>query len=419
VSDTTRALRIIVGLTGGIAAYKTIQVVRSLTLNGHDVQVVATEAALRFVGATTLEALSGHPVYQDLFDGAAEVRHIALADWCDEIIVAPASATTLAKFAAGIADDLLTAVVLATSAPVLIAPAMHTGMWRNPATRQNVEVLRARGMRFIGPAEGKLTSGDTGVGRLSDPEEIVAAALRIVAGLPAEDAQPLGLPLRGKKIVVTAGGTREPLDPVRFLGNRSTGRQGVAIAAEACRRGAETTLIAAHLEVPVPSGIDRVDVSSARQMQQALETVIDDADAVIMCAAVADFRPAEPSQRKIKKDGVGEEPRLALVRNPDILAEIGAQRSGSLVLVGFAAETESDEDRLIALGRAKLAAKRCDHLVVNAVGWDRGFGSDGSTAFLLSAAEDRVTDISGPKAQIAAAILDAVAFSLEGAPEPE
>ncbi|HEU0257178.1 MAG TPA: bifunctional phosphopantothenoylcysteine decarboxylase/phosphopantothenate--cysteine ligase CoaBC [Microbacteriaceae bacterium] len=402
---------ILVGITGGIAAYKSVQLVRTLCLAGCDVRVVMTEAATRFVGRATFEAISGNPVYEGLYEGVAEVRHIALALWCDEIVIAPATADTLARLAAGRADDLLTATALAGTSPVVVAPAMHTGMWENPATQANLATLRRRGVHVVGPEEGRLTSGDVGVGRMSDPEAIAAAARALRVGGRAGRSGPLA----GKRVVITAGGTREPLDPVRFLGNRSTGRQGVLLAEEAARRGADVTLIAAHLEVAVPAGVRRVDVSTALDMRQSLRDTLERADVVVMCAAVADFRPAASAVTKIKKDSFDEKAGLRLVRNPDILAEVGALAERSFVLVGFAAETEPDRTGLVARGRAKLAAKRCDFLVVNAVGWRSGFGAGEATAFLLSAADDIVTDISGPKARVAEGVLDAVASRLGGA----
>jgi phosphopantothenoylcysteine decarboxylase / phosphopantothenate---cysteine ligase len=407
-------MRVVVGITGGIAAYKAVGVVRALVLAGHDVHVVPTAAALRFVGKPTLEAISRNPVEADLYEGVAEVRHVALGQQADLIVIAPATANTLAKLAAGLADDLLGTTVLASAAPLVVAPAMHTEMWTNAATQANVRVLESRGVVVVGPASGQLTGTDAGAGRMSEPADIVEAALdAAVAANPELDrSEPAPVPqgLAGRTVVISAGGTREPLDPVRFLGNASTGSQGVALAAEARDRGAEVVLLAAHLEVPVPDGVRVVPVTTTESLFDAARREAADADVVIMAAAVADYRPAAVAPAKLKKDELGDTLRVDLVRNPDVLAALAAERPGpDQVVVGFAAETEGDRDRLLALGRAKIARKGADLLVLNEVGFGRGFGS-GDTAVIVIDREGRVVaEASGPKSSVAAAILDAVA----------
>lgn len=392
----THPLRIVVGVAGGIAAYKAVGVVRELVLRGHEVHVVATEAALRFVGRPTLEAISRHPVETELFDGVAEVRHVALGQAADLVIVAPATANTLAKLAAGLADDLLGTTILASTAPLVVAPAMHTEMWLNPATRANVATLEARGVRVVGPASGQLTGADSGQGRMAEPAEIVDAAL---AALRPRD-------LSGRRIVVTAGGTREPLDPVRFLGNRSSGRQGVAIAEAARDRGAEVVLIAAHLEVAAPAGVELRETGTAEQLRDAVLEVAASADLVVMAAAVADYRPDTVADAKIKKEAHGDTLELRLVRNPDILSELAAAAHPGQTVIGFAAETEPDDEALLELGRAKIARKGCDYLVLNRVGWSEGFATEGNTIVVVSRAGDIVTRASGSKREVADAILD-------------
>ncbi|MEL4318506.1 bifunctional phosphopantothenoylcysteine decarboxylase/phosphopantothenate--cysteine ligase CoaBC [Leifsonia sp. YIM 134122] len=404
------ALNVVVGITGGIAAYKAVNVVRSLVLAGHDVHVVATDAALRFVGRPTLEAISRNPVHSELYEGVAEVRHVAIGQAADLIVIAPATANTIAKLAAGIADDLLGNTVLASTAPLVIAPAMHTEMWQNPATVANIATLRSRGVSVVGPAVGQLTGRDSGPGRLEEPETIVVAALAV----QAEHAARLAASgdLSGRRVVVTAGGTREPLDPVRFLGNRSSGRQGVAIAAAARARGAEVTLIAAHLEVAPPEGVTLVEASTARELQHAVTDAAADADILVMAAAVADYRPAVVVDSKIKKEAQGDTLELSLVKNPDILAELGASRRAGeypgLRLVGFAAETEPDQAALLEMGRAKIARKGADLLVVNRVGWTQGFATDGNSVVVLDGAGDIVSEAAGSKMSVADRILDAI-----------
>ncbi|MCD5347043.1 bifunctional phosphopantothenoylcysteine decarboxylase/phosphopantothenate--cysteine ligase CoaBC [Agromyces sp. S2-1-8] len=403
-------LNIVVGITGGIAAYKAVGVVRALVLAGHDVHVVPTEGALRFVGRPTLEAISRNPVHTDLYEGVAEVRHVAIGQAADLIVIAPATANTIAKLAAGLADDLLGNTVLASEAPVVIAPAMHTEMWRNPATRANIATLEARGVTVVGPAVGQLTGADSGPGRMEEPEVIVAAALERAAS-PSEGD------LAGRRIVVTAGGTREPLDPVRFLGNRSSGKQGVAIAEAARARGARVTLVAANLEIAEPDGCDVRRVSSALELQAAVTEAAQGADAVVMAAAVADYRPASVSESKIKKDASNDGLTLELVRNPDILAGLGAAPHDGTLLVGFAAETEPDDDRLLELGRAKRRAKGADLLVVNRVGWSEGFATEENAVVVIDGDDSIVTRLHGTKASVAGGILDVVVSKLTSTAE--
>ncbi|MGN6273363.1 MAG: bifunctional phosphopantothenoylcysteine decarboxylase/phosphopantothenate--cysteine ligase CoaBC [Protaetiibacter sp.] len=389
-------MRVVVGISGGIAAYKAVGVVREFVLRGHEVHVVASDAALRFVGRPTLEAISRNPVQTELFDGVAEVRHVALGQSADLVVVAPATANTLAKLAAGLADDLLGTTVLASTAPLVVAPAMHTEMWQNAATRDNVATLRARGVHIVGPASGQLTGTDSGPGRMAEPADIVDAALAV---LHPRD-------LAARRIVVTAGGTREPLDPVRFIGNRSSGRQGVALAEAARDRGAEVVLVAAHLEVPAPAGVEVREVATAEELRTATFDAASGADAVVMAAAVADYRPEVVAPGKIKKEQQGDELLLRLVRNPDILAELAAEQMPNRTVIGFAAETETDDEALLELGRAKLARKGCDYLVVNRVGWSEGFATPGNAVVIVSRPGDIVTRASGTKREVADAILD-------------
>lgn len=398
-----RSLNVVVGVTGGIAAYKAVSVVRALVLAGHDVHVVATENALRFVGRPTLEAISRNTVHSDLYEGVAEVRHVAIGQAADLIVVAPATANTVAKLAAGLADDLLGNTILASTAPLVIAPAMHTEMWQNAATVANIATLRQRGVTVVGPAVGQLTGADSGPGRMSEPEEIVEVALRTAAG--RQD-------LAGRRILVTAGGTREPIDPVRFIGNRSSGKQGVALAVAAADRGAEVTLIAANLEVDVPATVQVVRVRSTLDLEKAATSAAESADIVIMAAAVADYRPETVADAKIKKDVQGDVLDLRLVKNPDILAGLAANRRAGQVIVGFAAETEPDDAKLRQLGAAKVARKGADLLVVNRVGWNEGFATEGNTVIVLNRTGDIVGEASGSKRSVADRILDLLPHSI-------
>ncbi|OUE09283.1 Coenzyme A biosynthesis bifunctional protein CoaBC [Clavibacter michiganensis] len=397
---------VVVGITGGIAAYKAVGVVRGLVLLGHDVHVVPTEAALRFVGKPTLEAVSRNPVTSDLYDGVSEVRHVALGQKADLIVVAPATAHTLASMALGLSDDLLGTTILASRAPLVVAPAMHTEMWQHPATQANAAILRSRGATLVGPTSGRLTGTDSGPGRMAEVEDVLAAALAAV--------RPGGRDLEGRRVVVSAGGTREPLDPVRFLGNRSSGRQGTALAAAARDRGADVVLVAAHLEVPAPTGVRVVPVSTALELEEAMVREAADADVIVMAAAVADYRPAAVSAGKIKKEEAGDALSVELVRNPDILQRLAAdartpRADGShRVIVGFAAETEQDPAELLRIGRAKLQRKGCDLLVLNRVGWTEGFATEGNAVTVLARTGDTLAEASGSKEQVAHRILDVV-----------
>jgi phosphopantothenoylcysteine decarboxylase/phosphopantothenate--cysteine ligase len=390
-------VKIVVGITGGIAAYKAVSVVRAFVLAGHSVQVVATDAALRFVGKPTLEAISRNPVYTELYEGVAEVRHVAIGQAAELIVVAPATANFLAQLAGGFAADLLGNTILASEAPVVLAPAMHTEMWNNAATAANVATLRSRGITIVGPEVGQLTGTDAGPGRMSEPEDIVAAALAVVGNRGD---------LAGRRIVVTAGGTREPLDPVRFIGNRSSGKQGVAIAVAAAARGASVELIGANLEIDVPASIRVEHVGTTLELQEAVVAAAKDADVVIMAAAVADYRPETVAESKIKKEEQGDELQLRLVRNPDILQQLSTSRTKGQVVIGFAAETETDAAKLLELARAKVARKRCDFLVVNSVGWTTGFATEGNAVTVVSASGDIVGEAAGSKRLVADRILD-------------
>ncbi|GAA3215609.1 bifunctional phosphopantothenoylcysteine decarboxylase/phosphopantothenate--cysteine ligase CoaBC [Microbacterium terregens] len=417
-----RPLDIVVGVTGGIAAYKAVQVVRDLVLAGHTVRVIATDAALRFVGAPTWEAISRQPLNTSIFDDVAAVRHVALGQQADVVVIAPATANTIAKLAAGIADDLLGTTVLASRAPLVIAPAMHTEMWQHPATVANVETLRARGVVIVGPGSGRLTGPDVGVGRMSDPDEIVAAVLR-AAGAGTMTAAPSSgavarNDLAGRRVVVTAGGTREPIDPVRYLANRSSGKQGVAFALAAAARGADVTVIAAHLDHDPASalaaaGLETIDVVTAADLARAVARTAGAASVVVMAAAVADFTPAEVSDRKIKKSERGERMELVLTRTTDVLGELVGSPVAGRIVVGFAAETAANRDELVALARDKIARKPADLLVANPVGGGRGFGADENEAVVLAASGEIVAEISGSKRAVADAVLDRVVALLD------
>ena len=394
---------IVVGVSGGIAAYKSVQLVRLLVTAGHDVHVVPTEDSLRFIGVTTWEAISRNPVTTSVHDDVARVRHVALGQSADLVVVAPATANTLASMAAGLAGDLLGTTLLATTAPVLVAPAMHTEMWRHPATTANVATLRSRGVHVVGPADGPLTGGDSGPGRMSEPDEIAAAALALLS--PAADD------LAGLRVAVSTGGTREPLDPVRFLGNRSSGRQGVAIAAEAARRGAEVTLVAAAVDegvldqVPADRGVRLERVETAAQLGAAMTDAAASADVVVMVAAVADYRAASVSDRKLRKED-GPLETIALVPNDDILAGLAAARRDGQTVVGFAAETADDD--ILERARRKRERKGVDLLVVNEVGWDTGFGSGDNAVSVIGTGGAVLAEAAGSKTAVATAIWDAI-----------
>jgi phosphopantothenoylcysteine decarboxylase/phosphopantothenate--cysteine ligase len=393
--------RVVLGVGAGIAAYKSCELLRLLTESGHRVRVVPTRDALRFVGTATWAALSGEPVTADAWTDAAEVPHVRLGQQADLVLVAPATADLLARAAAGMADDLLTATLLTARCPVLYAPAMHTEMWEHPATQANVSLLRRRGAVVLDPAAGRLTGADSGPGRLPEPAEILAVALRLLAGTPRD--------LAGRRVVVSAGGTREEIDPVRFIGNWSTGAQGYALARTAAARGAEVTVVAANVALPDPAGAKVVRVVSAREMHDAVLAAAAGADAVVMAAAVADYRPEARSAVKIKKDAGPPEP-LRLAANPDILAGLARHRGPGQVIVGFAAETDTSA----AAARAKLARKGCDLLVVNPVGGGLGFGAPDNEA-VVYAADGTVTPIPrGPKEALADVVWDLVAALLRG-----
>ncbi|MGC5221455.1 bifunctional phosphopantothenoylcysteine decarboxylase/phosphopantothenate--cysteine ligase CoaBC [Micromonospora sp. DT81.3] len=408
----SQPLDIVVGVTGGIAAYKAVQVVRDLVLAGHTVRVIATESALRFVGAPTWEAISRQPLHTSLYEGVAAVRHVALGQRADVIVIAPATANTIAKLAAGMADDLLGTTVLASRAPLVLAPAMHTEMWQHPATAANIQTLRARGVSIVGPESGRLTGPDVGLGRMSEPDRIVAAVLAAGTGAASlEPAPPRDL--EGRRVLITAGGTREPIDPVRYLGNRSSGKQGVAFALAAAARGAHVTVVAAHLdEGPAAelaaAGLATVPVETAAELAFAVQDEASAASVVIMAAAVADYTPAEVAERKIKKTERGEQLEIVLTRTRDVLGELVAHPVPGRVVVGFAAETAEDRDELVALGREKIARKPADLLVANAVGNGRGFGADDNSAVVLAASGEIVLEVSGSKRAVADAVLDRV-----------
>lgn len=469
-------MRIIVGIGGGIAAYKAAMLLRLFAKNGDEVIAMPTPNATKFVGVPTLEALSGNPVSTDVFDRVPEVNHVRQAERADAVVIAPATADLLARLAAGRADDLLSSTVLTTHAPVILAPAMHTQMWEHPATQANVQTLRSWGYHVIEPAIGRLTGPDSGPGRMPEPEDIFTVALDVIARFQkgqvhpvytpgyapteplytgteqqrlaaaraatltsalqgqnehsqVESSQVAGAseslrgPLAGRLVVITAGGTREALDPVRFLGNRSTGKQGVALAEAARDLGATVHLIGANLEVPAPEGVQVTRVVSALELREATLEASAAADVLIMSAAVADFRPAEFAEFKIKKSADSEDaPVIQLVRNPDILREVVVRRQqareagestlGPKLIVGFAAETGSAEKTPLELGREKLQRKGTDFLAVNAVGVNRGFGTDDNTITLLSTLNDEAPVFSGSKKELSVRLLEHVAAFL-------
>lgn len=459
-------MRIIVGIGGGIAAYKAAMLLRLFAKNGDEVIAMPTPNATKFVGVPTLEALSGNPVSTDVFERVPEVNHVRQAEQADAVVIAPATADLLARLAAGRADDLLSSTVLTTHAPVILAPAMHTQMWEHPATQANVQTLRSWGYHVIEPAIGRLTGPDSGPGRMPEPEDIFAVALDVIKRFPKGQVHPVYTPgyapteplytgteqermaaarqatltsallgqdanvsvdasgpLSGRLVVITAGGTREALDPVRFLGNRSTGKQGVALAEAARDLGATVHLIGANLEVPAPEGVQVTRVVSALELREATLEASAAADVLIMSAAVADFRPAEFAEFKIKKSADSEDaPVIQLVRNPDILREVVVRRQqareagestlGPKLIVGFAAETGSAEKTPLELGREKLQRKGTDFLAVNTVGVNRGFGTDDNTITLLSTLVDEAPVFSGSKKELSVRLLEHVAAFL-------
>jgi phosphopantothenoylcysteine decarboxylase/phosphopantothenate--cysteine ligase len=399
--------RVILGVSAGIAAYKACGLLRLLREAGHRVRVIPTPDALRFVGEPTWAALSGEPVTTDVWTGVSEVPHVRLGQGADLMIVAPATADLLARAAAGMSGDLLTATLLTARCPVIYAPAMHTEMWEHPATQANVRLLRQRGAIVIDPASGRLTGADTGPGRLPEAAELYAVAQAVLS----RRSGPLRS-LADRRVLISAGGTREELDPVRFLGNWSTGRQGYALARAAALRGASVTVVAANVELPDPAGARVARVTSAREMRAAMLSEADSADAVVMTAAVADFRPVARSESKIKKDGRPPDP-IELAENPDILTELAGRRSvrgaGGQLVVGFAAETDTDPDA----ARGKLARKGCDLLVVNPVGGGLGFGTADNEAIVYGADGSRTPIPRGAKEALAEVVWDLVAERLK------
>ncbi len=408
-SPDVRRPRVVLGVGAGIAAYKVCDLLRRLTESGHDVHVVPTRDALRFVGSATWEALSGHRVDSGVFDDVARVQHVRLGQQADVVVVAPATADLLARAAHGLADDLLTATLLTARCPVVFVPAMHTEMWEHPATRDNVNTLRRRGAIVMEPAEGRLTGADTGKGRLPEPAEVFKL-LRMVLRRGVDSA---AADLTGSQVVISAGGTREYLDPVRFLGNRSSGRQGFALASTAVARGAVVTVVAANVSIRAPAGVDVVQVETTRELREQMLGAAVDADVVVMAAAPADFRPTVSMAVKLKKPADGSAPRLELTQNPDILAELVASRSGkSPLIVGFAAETGDDEHSVVDYARDKLARKGCDYLVVNDVTAGRVFGDPLNEALILGSDGSATPVRLGPKEDLADALWDLVAMRL-------
>jgi phosphopantothenoylcysteine decarboxylase/phosphopantothenate--cysteine ligase len=390
---------VVVGVTGGIAAYKSAAVIRLFAEAGHSVQVVATQNAFKFIGKTTLEALSGNPVSvvdPDLFTDVDQVKHIAISKSAELVVVAPATASFIAKLAAGIADDLLTTTVLAATCPVVLAPAMHTEMWENNATQANVSLLRLRGINIVWPEVGRLTGEDTGIGRLAEPQQIFEEATSFLCG-----------PLSGKRVLVTAGGTREPIDAARFIGNYSSGKQGIAFARVAKQLGAEVQVIGANVDESMTVGLDCVKVQTASELGQALKAKQGSYDVLIMSAAVADFSPAEPTGSKMKRSEIGDKMELQLVANPDLLAQtvsaLGVHRQNTIV-VGFAAEASGE---LESLAREKLESKNCDYIVANDVSNNMVFGKDVTEVLLVS--QSGSERISGSKQAVAATVLSRIA----------
>ncbi|CAH0149429.1 bifunctional phosphopantothenoylcysteine decarboxylase/phosphopantothenate--cysteine ligase CoaBC [Microbacterium sp. Bi121] len=395
-------MNIVVGVTGGIAAYKTVRLVRLLIKAGHEVTVIPTEDALRFVGLPTWEAISRNTVTTSVHDDVARVRHVALGQAADLVIVAPATANTIARMTAGLADDLLGTTLLATTAPVAIAPAMHTEMWRHPSTQANIEILRERGVHILGPGDGELTGGDSGPGRMLEPEELFDEALALLTPQA----------LAGRTVAVSAGGTREPIDPVRFLGNRSSGRQGVALAAEAAARGARVILVAANISGDVLAAakhpqIDVRLIGTAAELGDAMRDAAASADIVVMAAAVADYRPARASDQKLtKEEGVLD--RIDLVENDDIVAGLAASRPDGQVIVAFAAETLTDPAARRERAARKRERKGVDLLAVNRADAEHGFENPDNAVEVIGDGGTVVASAAGSKPEVARAIWDAV-----------
>ncbi|KUJ71329.1 bifunctional phosphopantothenoylcysteine decarboxylase/phosphopantothenate--cysteine ligase CoaBC [Thiomicrospira sp. WB1] len=397
-------MNILLGVTGGIAAYKALNLVRLYRKAGHEVQVVMTDSAQAFVAPLSFQALSGHPVRTDLFDAEQEagMDHIALARWAEVMVIAPATANVLAKLSAGLADDLLSTLVLASDRPLVVAPAMNRVMWQQPVTQQNVQMLRARGVQIVPPGEGEQACGETGEGRLADEIEIVSATESVSSTVPAS-SQPENDQawlktqafLQGKQVVITAGPTQEPIDPVRFLGNRSSGRMGFALADVAAQAGASVTLIAGPVSLPTPANVRRVDVATAQQMLAAVQTEFAQTDVLIGAAAVADYRVAEPAEQKLKKSPDTDELTLKLIKNPDIIGWAGQQKAENHgkgpILVGFAAETENLE----AHARTKLKTKQLDMICANQVGANLGFDQPDNALTLITSTQTKRLTRSG------------------------
>ena len=408
---STDQRRIVLGVGGGIAAYKVCELLRRLTEAGHAVRVVPTRAALSFVGQATWEALSGQPATPEVFETVHEVPHVRIGQSADLVVVAPATADLLARAAHGAADDLLTNTLLTARCPVVFAPAMHTEMWEHPATRANVATLRARGALVVEPASGRLTGADTGPGRLPEAADLFTLCQRVL-----DRGAAFRPDLAGRRVLVSAGGTREPLDPVRYLGNNSSGRQGYALAVTAAARGAEVVLVSANVARPDPAGVRVLRVGTAEQLREAVLAEADRTDAVVMAAAVADFRPVTVADQKIKKAG-GEPAPIRLATNPDVLAELSALSTAARpgqVVVGFAAETQD----VLANGRAKLARKGCDLLVVNQVGEGLAFGTSHNSAVVLGS-DGSATELPfGPKEALADTVWDLVLARLDRSVTP-
>ena len=391
-----------VGVTGGIAAYKSAPLIRLFAEAGHSVQVVATQNAFKFIGKTTLEALSGNPVSvvdPDLFTDVDQVKHIAISKSADLIVVAPATASFIAKLTAGIADDLLTTTVLAAACPVIVAPAMHTEMWDNAATRSNIETLQERGIRIVWPAVGRLTGEDSGAGRLAEPQEIFETALAALGGI-----------LSGKRVLVTAGGTREPIDAARFLGNYSSGKQGVAFARAARLLGADVEVISANIDETLLTGLSHIKVGTAQELADALGEKLGSYDLLVMAAAVADYKPSVTHQEKLKKSEIGERFSLELVTNPDILSNtVGSIKAKNLetIVVGFAAESSDD---LESLGKAKLLSKGCQYVVANDVSNGKVFGQDETAVVLVWSKGSK--SFKGSKQSVATSVLSLIASNI-------
>jgi len=390
--------RIVVGVTGGIAAYKAVSLVRALVKRGADVTVIPTESALKFVGRPTWEAISRNPVATELFDDVATVRHVSLGQEADLIVIAPATAHSIASLAAGLAGDLLGTTVLASRAPLLIAPAMHTEMWDHASVRANIDILVSRGVHILGPATGELTGGDVGAGRMVEADEIAQAAWALLA--PQN--------LAGKTVLISAGGTREALDPVRFLGNRSTGEMGVELARAAQARGAKVVLVAANLEVSAPAGVEVLPAPTAAAMRDVMVRRAPDADVIFLAAAVADWVPEAPSVHKLSKKDMGDTFSPTLVRAPDIASELGAIKRADQLLVGFAAETMKDPAEREISARKKLGAKNLDAVAVNEVGEQVGFGNVETTLTLFTSASPQSWSVTGKKNSVAGRLMDAL-----------